>query len=334
MKALALTAYGQPPQWIELPQPVPAANQVVVKISATAVNPLDTMIARGEFKQFFSYKLPQPLGNEFAGTVTAVGEGVTKFAIGQEVYARPDINQMGSFAEYIAVDERDLAHKPSNLSMEEAASLPLVLLTAIQAFTEKRTVKPSTKVFIQGGTGGLGSIAIQVAKHLGAIVATTVSTANVDLAAQLGADTVIDYRTQNYEEHLNGYDVVLDTLGGDETTRAMKVLAPGGTLISVVSAPDPSFAQQIGKPFLRPVMWWLSRSQRKAAKALGLNYSFLFMRANGEQLAAFAPAIESSAIRPVIGHTFSFEQLPEALELLGSGRSNPGKIVITVGENS
>ena len=285
MKALALTAYKQPPQWIDIPQPVPGVNQVVVKIAATAINPLDNMIVNGEFRQLFPYKLPQPLGNEFAGTVTAVGAGTTQFVIGDEVFARPDINRIGSFAEYIVVDESDLAAKPSNLSMKEAASLPLVLLTAIQAFTEKSTVRPGTKVFIQGGTGGLGSIAIQVAKHLGATVATTVSTANVELAAKLGADIVIDYRTQNYEDHLSDFDVVLDTLGGNETTRAMKVLAPGGTLISVVAAPDPSFAQQLGKPFLRPVMWWLSRRQRKAAKAAGVNYRFLFMRASGEQLA-------------------------------------------------
>lgn len=332
MKALALTAYKQPPQWIDIPQPVPGVNQVVVKIAATAINPLDNMIVNGEFRQLFPYKLPQPLGNEFAGTVTAVGAGTTQFVIGDEVFARPDINRIGSFAEYIVVDESDLAAKPSNLSMEEAASLPLVLLTAIQAFTEKSTVRPGTKVFIQGGTGGLGSIAIQVAKHLGATVATTVSTANVELAAKLGADIVIDYRTQNYEDHLSDFDVVLDTLGGNETTRAMKVLAPGGTLISVVAAPDPSFAQQLGKPFLRPVMWWLSRRQRKAAKAAGVNYRFLFMRASGEQLAAYIPAIESGAIQPLIGHTYQFEQLPEALQLSQSGRSNPGKIVVTVGE--
>lgn len=332
MKALALTAYKQPPQWIDIPQPVPGVNQVVVKIAATAINPLDNMIVNGEFRQLFPYKLPQPLGNEFAGTVTAVGAGTTQFVIGDEVFARPDINRIGSFAEYIVVDESDLAAKPSNLSMKEAASLPLVLLTAIQAFTEKSTVRPGTKVFIQGGTGGLGSIAIQVAKHLGATVATTVSTANVELAAKLGADIVIDYRTQNYEDHLSDFDVVLDTLGGNETTRAMKVLAPGGTLISVVAAPDPSFAQQLGKPFLRPVMWWLSRRQRKAAKAAGVNYRFLFMRASGEQLAAYIPAIESGAIQPLIGHTYQFEQLPEALQLSQSGRSNPGKIVVTVGE--
>lgn len=332
MKALALTAYKQPPQWIDIPQPVPGVNQVVVKIAATAINPLDNMIVNGEFRQLFPYKLPQPLGNEFAGTVTAVGAGTTQFVIGDEVFARPDINRIGSFAEYIVVDESDLAAKPSNLSMKEAASLPLVLLTAIQAFTEKSTVRPGTKVFIQGGTGGLSSIAIQVAKHLGATVATTVSTANVELAAKLGADIVIDYRTQNYEDHLSDFDVVLDTLGGNETTRAMKVLAPGGTLISVVAAPDPSFAQQLGKPFLRPVMWWLSRRQRKAAKAAGVNYRFLFMRASGEQLAAYIPAIESGAIQPLIGHTYQFEQLPEALQLSQSGRSNPGKIVVTVGE--
>lgn len=221
---------------------------------------------------------------------------------------------------------------PTNLSMVEAASLPLVLLTAIQAFTEKTKVGPGTKVFIQGGTGGLGSVAIQVAKKLGATVATTVSTKNVETAKALGTDVVVDYRTQRYEDFVSGYDVVLDTLGKAETIRSMKVLRPGGTLVTVVGAPEKSFAKQLGKPFLAPVMQLLSRKERKAAKQAGVEYSFLFMRANGSQLAEWTPAIEAGEVKPLIGETFAFDQLPEVLAQMAAGKSKPGKTVVTVSE--
>ncbi|WPF66722.1 MULTISPECIES: NADP-dependent oxidoreductase [unclassified Corynebacterium] len=217
---------------------------------------------------------------------------------------------------------------PNNLTFAEAASLPLVLLTAIQAFTEKVQIRPGDKVFIQGGAGGAGSIAVQVSKYLGATVATTVSTKNVELARQLGADVVVDYRTQRYEDHVRDYDVVLDTLGKGETVRSMSVLRPGGTVVSLAGDPDADFARQVGRPFLVPVMWALGAKVRREAKKRGVNYRFLFMRAHGGQLADYSAAIEAGKIKPLVGHIFPFAELEEALKLSASGKSNPGKIVV------
>ena len=332
MKALVINSYtpGATTAWADKVKPTPGPGEVLIKVKAAGLNPLDLMIARGEFKQLINFSLPATLGQELAGEVAALGEGVTSFKVGDKVFARAGTTTMGAFAEYATVKEEDAAAMPAGLSFAEAAALPLVLLTAIQAFTEKTNVTPGSKVFIQGGAGGLGSIAIQVAKHLGAEVATTVSDKDVALAQSLGADVVIDYRTQNYLQHLSGYDVVLDTLGGAETTRAMGVLKEGGTLVSVAGAPDTSFAGQLGKKALAPVMWWLSRKERAAAKKAGVNYQFLFMRPSGQQLRAFTPAIESGAIKPLIGHTFPFVELPQALELMAGKKTKPGKIVVEV----
>ncbi|MCD4557739.1 NADP-dependent oxidoreductase [Schaalia sp. lx-100] len=329
MKALTLRKYNQPLVWNEMPIPTPRAGEIVIQVHAAGLNPLDNMIARGQFALLFPYRLPQVMGNELAGVVTAIGTGVKKFKVGDEVFTRPDIHHLGAFATYVAVSAEDVAHKPRNLTMVEAAALPLVTLTAIQAFTEKTHVKPGMKVFIQGGAGGLGSVAIQVAKHLGATVATTVSTHDVEIARTLGADIVVDYRTQKYEDYVQNFDVVLDTLGGNETFRSMKVLKAGGTLVSVIGSPDTDFADQLGKPIVKPLMWWAGRKERKAARQQGVTYKFLFMRASGQQLADITPAIESGAIRPLIAQSFPAEKLAEELPQLGKKKTGPGKTVAT-----
>lgn len=336
MKTYQVPQYGDisQMQWNEHPIPEPGAHEIVVKVAASGVNPVDIMIAHGDFKLLFPQKTPFTLGNEFAGTVSAVGSDVTRFSVGDEVFARPSEKYMGTFTEFAVAHEDDVALKPANLTMVEAASIPLVMLTALQAFTEKTKVGPRSKVFIQGGTGGLGSIAIQVAKHLGAFVATTVSTPNVELAKELGADVVVDYRTENYELALSEYDVVLDTLGGDETLRAMKVLAPGGTLVSVVGPPDTSLAEAAGKPWLKPLMFAMSRKPRAAAKKLNVQYKFLLMHADGAKLEEYRPVLESGEIRPVVGSVFAFEDTDQALELAEAGKikgqpkPKPGKIVV------
>ncbi|QDZ41837.1 NADP-dependent oxidoreductase [Corynebacterium sp. sy039] len=327
MKALALTAYNKPFEWLESPIPEPDTHQITVEIKAVGINPLDNMIQQGQFKQLFPYKLPMIMGNEFSGIITKVGSGVSNWKVGDEVFARPDILTLGAFAEFVNVDVADIAPKPSQLSWEQAASIPLVLLTAIQAFTEKTQISAGSKVFIQGGAGGLGSIAVQVAKYLGATVATTVSTKDVELAHDLGADIVVDYRTQRYEDYVQDFDVVLDTLGGEETLRAMHTLKAGGTLLSVVAAPDAEFAAQLGKPLLKPVMSFLSRKQRKAAKQHNVTYKFLFMHASGHQLEQFTPALNDGSIRPVVGEIFAFDDLPQAIAQLSAKRSSSGKIV-------
>ena len=330
MKAYTLTSYrnGGELAWADIPRPSVNKGQVLVKVSAAGINPLDRMIARGDFKQLISYRLPQTLGHECSGEIVEVGADVHNLHVGDKIYARPSTTEIGTFAEYVVLNANDVAPMPKNLSLTEAASLPLVLLTAIQAFTEKAPIRPGNTVFIQGGAGGLGSIAIQVAKHLGATVATTVSTKNIELARELGADIVVDYRTERYEDYIHNVDIVLDTVGGDETARSMRVLRPGGTIVSVVGAPDTDFADALGKPILKPVMWLLSAKIRRVAKRLGVTYKFLFMRANGKQLRDFTPVIESGKIKPLVGRVLPFNQVEEALHPSAANSGSPGKTVI------
>lgn len=330
MRALVLTRYGAPFEWADVPMPQAGEGEVLIRVHAAGLNPLDDMIRRGDMKSLHSYHLPHVMGNDLAGVVVDVGSGVSGVAEGEEVYARPSFDRLGAFAEYVSLPASDVAPKPKNLTMVEAASLPLVTLTAMQAFTEKTSVGPDSKVFIQGGAGGLGSAAIQVAKMLGAAVATTVGTADVQLAHELGANIVVDYRTQQYEDFIQDFDVVLDTLGGVEIKRSMRTLRPGGTLVSVIGKPDADLARQIGKPYLAPVMRFLGRKERAAAKAANVTYKFLFMRADGNQLARITEAVEAGLIRPLVAHAFPFVNLAEELAELGKKKAGAGKTVVEV----
>jgi NADPH:quinone reductase-like Zn-dependent oxidoreductase len=314
----------------ERPDPQLRDNDVVVQVHAAGVNPLDSKIRGGEFKLILPYRFPLVLGNEVAGVIVRVGPKVTRFKAGDEVYARPDKNRIGTFAELIAMSESDVAIKPSHLNMEEAASIPLVGLTAWQALIERANLKKGQKVLIHAGSGGVGTFAIQLAKHIGATVATTTSTGNVDLVRSLGADIVIDYKKEDFETILSGYDVVLNSLGMDVLEKSLRVLKPGGKLISISGPPDPEFASSLGASwFLRIVMRLLSYSIRKKAKRLGVGYSFLFMRASGDQLREITALIASGAIRPVVDRTFPFAATEEALSYLDTGRAK-GKVVVRV----
>jgi NADPH:quinone reductase-like Zn-dependent oxidoreductase len=315
----------------ELPDPRVGADDVMVKIHATGVNPLDLRLRNGDFKLLLPYRLPLVLGNDLAGTVVRVGPSVTRFAVGDEVYARPDKDRIGTFAELIAVHQDDLAPKPATLTMTEAASLPLVALTAWQALVERAHVQPGEKVLVHAGAGGLGSIAVQLAKALGAHVATTVSTAKVDLAKDLGADVVVDYRNQDFEEVLDGYDVVLDSLGGENLAKSLRVLKPGGTAISVAGPPDLAFARELGlNPVLRLAMTALSFKTRRDAKRHGVTYSFLFMKASGDQLRELTPLIDSGKVRPVVDRVFPFDETLQAMEYVEKGRAKAGKVVVSI----
>jgi NADPH:quinone reductase-like Zn-dependent oxidoreductase len=333
MKAFMVEKYGGQAgmRAAEIPDPQVGADDVLVKIHAAGVNPLDLRIRNGDFKAFMPYRLPLVLGNDLAGTVVRVGPSVTRFAVGNEVYARPDKDRIGTFAELIAVHQDDLAPKPATLTMAEAASLPLVALTAWQALVERAHVQPGQKVLIHAGAGGLGSNAVQLAKALGAHVATTVSTAKVDLAKDLGADVVVDYRTQDFEEVLDGYDVVLDSLGGENLAKSLRVLKPGGMAISVAGPPDPAFARELGaNPILRLAMTALSFKTRRNAKRHGVTYSFLFMKASGDQLRELTPLIDAGKIRPVVDRVFPFEETLQAMEYVEKGRAKAGKVVVTM----
>jgi NADPH:quinone reductase-like Zn-dependent oxidoreductase len=331
MKAFTVQRYGDVAvQASDVPEPRMGEDDVLVQIHAASVNPLDLKTRDGDFKAILPYRVPFVLGNDLAGVVAGVGAGVTRFTAGDEVYARPDKNRIGTFAERIAVAEADLALKPSSTSMAEAGSLPLVALTAWQALVERGNVQPGQKVLIHAGAGGVGSIAIQLATHLGATVATTASGSNADFVRELGADTVIDYRTHDFERTLSGYDLVLDSLGGENLEKSLRVLKPGGQAIGIAGPPDPAFARDAGlNPVLRLAIAGLSGKIRRRAKKLGVSYEFLFVRASGDQLRQITTLVDQGVLRPVVGKVFGFDQTPQALQSLSTGGIR-GKAVITV----
>lgn len=332
MKAFALTRYGKTNNItaIDIAEPELRDHDVLVRIYAASINPLDLKIGKGELKPILPYKLPVVLGNDLAGVVVKTGPRVRGFKPGDAVYARPNQDRIGTFAEYLALDESDAAPKPQRLDMTEAASLPLVALTAWQALVVKARLRPGQKVLIHAGSGGLGSIAIQLAKHLGATVATTTSTKNVDWVRDLGADVVIDYKTQDFAAELADYDVVLDTQGGETLAKSVQVLKPGGTVISVAGPPDPVFAREFGANWvLVQAMRALSFSIRRNAKKRSVTYSFLFMVANGDQLREVGALVDAGVIRPVIDRVFPFDATLDALSYVESGRAK-GKVVVTM----
>lgn len=332
MQAFVLDAYKKaaPLRLAEMPDPVLGDGDVLVRIHAAALNMLDSKIRDGAFKQFLRYTMPRILGHDLAGTVVQIGARVSGFKLGDAVYARPRDGRIGSLAELIAVDQADLALKPRNLTMAEAASLPLVGLTAWQVLVDMAALQPGQKVLIHAGSGGVGTIAIQLAKHLGTQVAATTSTANLDLVRSLGADVVVDYRKQSFETILSGYDVVLCSLDGDTLAKSLQVLKPGGKLISISGPPTAEFARAQGMGWgLHQILRLLSLGIRRKAARHGASYDFLFMRADGAQLAQLTALIESGAIRPLIDRNYPFDQTNEALTYLETGRAK-GKVVISL----
>ena len=330
MKAFIVNRYGKKEklQLTEIAEPVVKETDILVQVYAAGVNLLDAKLRNGEFKMILPYKTPFILGHDVAGVVTKVGSGVSKFKVGDEVYARPADHRIGTFAELIAMNEKDVALKPKNLSMVEAASVPLVGLTAWQALVEKAKLKKGQKVFIQAGSGGVGTFAIQLAKHLGATVATTTSTANIDLVKSLGADIIIDYKKEDFETILKDYDVVLNSQDAKTLEKSLKVLKTGGKVISISGPPDPDFGKEINANWLmKIIMKFLSAGIRKKAKRLGVNFSFLFMRAQGEQLSEITKLIEAGVIKPVMDKLFPFEQTNEAMSYAETGRAK-GKVVV------
>ena len=312
-----------------MPDPIVGARDVLVRVSGAGINPLDMKVRNGELKLLLKYKTPFVLGHDVAGVVTRVGAEVRDYKVGDEVYARPRDLRIGTFAESIAIDHADIALKPSSLTMEESAAVPLVALAAWQALTDRARVKPGQKVLVHAGAGGLGSTVIQLARHLGVYVATTARDNDEGKVRDLGASEVIDYTKADFAELLSGYDVVLDSLGGDNLAKSLTVLKPGGLAISVVGPPDVAFAEQLGRPLLKPVMALMSRKVRAQARKLGVRYSFLFMRADGEQLKTLAALYDAGALRPVIDRTFPFDETLDAMAYVEQGRAK-GKIVIAM----
>ena len=334
MKAFVVGRYGSKDglQMREVPEPGIGEHDVLVQVRAAGVNLLDAKIRDGEFKRILPYRVPFVLGNDLAGRVVRVGSAVRSFAPGDEVYARPGTDNIGTFAELAAVHEGDLALRPATLTMEESAALPLVALTAWQALVGRADLQPGQKVLVHAGSGGVGTIAIQLARHLGAHVATTTGTANTRWVKNLGADVVIDYKRDDFETVLRGYDVVLDSRGGQTLEKSLRVLKPGGIAIGLAGPPDPGFAREIGaNPVVRLATVLLSARTRLRARRRHVRYSFLFMKASGEQLRTIAALVDAGTIRPVIDRVFPFAAVKDAMAYVESGRAK-GKVVVTMAD--
>jgi len=332
MKAFVVEKYGSGGlRAADVPVPIVGARDVLVRVSAASINPLDKLVRNGEFKLLLKYQVPFVLGHDLAGVVTQVGAEVHDFNVGDKVYARPRDLRIGAFAEYIGIDQADIALKPTSLSMEESAAVPLVALAAWQILVDLARLQPGQKVLVHAGAGGLGSTVVQLARHLGAYVAATAHGNDEEKVRGFGANEVIDYTKAHFAERLAGYDVVLDSLGGDNLAKSLTVLKPGGLAISVVGPPDAAFAEQLGRPLLKPVLALLSRKVRGRARKLGVRYVFFFMRANGAQLKTLAALYDAGTLRPVLDRTFPFDQTLEAMAYVEQGRAK-GKIVVTMPE--
>jgi NADPH:quinone reductase-like Zn-dependent oxidoreductase len=334
MQALILTAYGKAGALAlaEVARPTVAPGEILVRVHAAGINPVDNAIVKGEFKPLLKFALPAVMGSDLAGVVVEVGAGVTRFKVGDAVFASVFDTGRGALAELVAVPEQMAAHKPANLDFVQAASIPMVGLTAWQAFHEHAPVKPGQKVFIPAGSGGIGTFAIQLAKQLGAHVATTTSTGNVALVRSLGADDIIDYTQQQFTEVLQGYDTVLGTVRGDGLEQALHIVRPGSHVVSLIGPPTVEFARKRGLNLVfRFVMGLLSRKIKGLVKRRGAHYSFMFIRPDGAQLAQIGQLLAAGRIRPVIDRVFPLVQAQDALAYLAQGRAR-GKVVVRMVE--
>ena len=330
MKALTFKRYGKSPDIgiSDVPRPTLKPNELLVQVHAAGVNPIDNVVPTGIFKPVLRFQLPATLGSDLAGLVTEVGSRVTRFKPGDAVFASIFDLGTGSIAEFAVVPESAAAMKPANLDFVQAASIPMVGLTSWQALKERANLRAGQKIFIPAGSGGIGTFALQLAKHLGAKVGTTTSTGNVELVSSLGADEVVDYKKQEFEKVLRGYDAVLGTVRGDALEKAIDILKPRGTMVSLVGPLDAAFARARGLNFfLTFVFGLMSHKIMRLAKKRQVTYSFLFVRPDGDQLAEIGELLKEERIRPVIDKVFPFEQAMEALEYLAQGRSR-GKVVV------
>lgn len=306
MKAAIINQYGTPVEITEVHPPNLLADSVLIEVHAASINPIDNLVRAGYMKDMMPIPFPYIMGYDVSGVVLEVGDQVTKFKKGDDVFSRPNSMQAGTIAEYTMVKEEELALKPANITHQEAASVPLVGLTAWQALVAKGNLQKGQKVLIHAGSGGVGTLAIQMAKHLGAEVATTTSAKNFELVKNLGADVVIDYKTQKFEEELSDYDLVLDMLGGETLEKSFKVLKKGGRLVSIKG-----------------------RDTKGLAGQYGVSFEAFFMWSSGEMLSQLAHLINDGVLKPVIDRTYPIDQTQEAYDYLQSGRAK-GKIVIQV----
>jgi NADPH:quinone reductase-like Zn-dependent oxidoreductase len=333
MRAFVLTRYGGPEatQLTDLPRPEPRAGELLVRVRAAGLNPVDYKTREGKLKVIRRYPLPIAMGNELAGEVESLGPGVTRFAPGQRIFARVDKDVLGAFAEYALVREEHAAAMPASLDFQHAAAVPLAALTALQGLRDELRVSAGQRVFIPGGAGGVGTFAIQLAKGLGAQVATTASPRGEALVRRLGADVVIDYTRQRFEEELSGYDSAFDLVGGDTLTRCFEVVKPGGRVVSIAGMPEPETARKdLGRGGgLALLFFFASLGTRVRAGRRGISYRYLFMHPSGADLTHLASLIESGKLEVVLDRAFPFAEVKEAMAYLETGRAK-GKVVIAM----
>lgn len=329
MRAFVLTKYGGPDssELRDVPVPEPGPGQVRIRVHAAGLNPVDFKIREGKLKMVQDLKLPVVMGNELAGTVESLGSDVTTFAVGDRVYSRVN-RDMGALAEYACVNADVVARMPASLSFTAAAGLPLAGLTALQALRDVLHVSPGNRVFIPGGAGGVGTLAIQIAKILGAAsVATTASSRGEALVRRLGADVVVDYTTQRFEDHVKEYDGAFDLMGGDTLSRSFSVVRKGATVVSVAGMPEPGTARDIGRPGLVSLFWLISAGTRFTAWRHDANYRFILMRPSAADLAQLAEWVDASRLEVVVDKVFPIAQAAEAMAYLEAGRAK-GKVVV------
>jgi NADPH:quinone reductase-like Zn-dependent oxidoreductase len=333
MRAFVLLRYGGPEntELAELPRPAPKAGEILVKVHAAGINPVDFKTRNGALKIIRNYPLPIAMGNELSGVVESLGAGVVRFAKGDRVFARVDKDRMGAFADYAAVHEGHAARMPETLDFPSAAAVPLAALTALQALRDELHLGAGQRVFIPGGAGGVGSFAIQIAKHLGAWVATTASPRGRELVTRLGADLVIDYTRERFEDQLSGYDSAFDLLGGETLARLWPVLKPGGRVVSIAGVPEPLTARKdLGRGAVLAALFWVaSFSTRRRAARYGASYRYLFMHPSGRDLEYLASLIDAKKIEVVIDRVFPFAEAKEAMAYLETGRAK-GKVVLAM----
>lgn len=332
MKAIVIENYGKNAPLVLTEQPMPSIGEhdVLVEIHAASLNPIDFKIKEGKVKFLLSYKFPLILGNDFSGVVVKVGERVKAFKPGDEVYGRPRKSRIGTLAEFIAVHEDDIWLKPQNLTFEEAASIPLVGLTTYQAFSDILHLQKGQKILIHAGSGGVGTFAIQLAKRMGAFVATTASDKGYELVKSLGADLIINYKKENFEEMLTGYDAVFDTLGGDVLEKSFRILKPGGQIVSVSGMPNARFGKEANLGWMKTAMLSIvSRKITALERKTQTKYHLLFMKASGAQWKILTEMIEAGQIKPVIDKVYQLKDTAQAFDYLESGRAK-GKVIVKV----
>jgi NADPH:quinone reductase-like Zn-dependent oxidoreductase len=333
MRAFVLGKYG--PHAAELrdePAPKPGRGEIRIDVKAAGLNPVDFKTREGKLRLIHPYALPIVLGCELSGVVASVGEGVTQFRPGDEVFARVAKDRLGAFAETACVHEDLVAKKPSALDFVHAAAVPLAALTALQALRDELGVKDGMRVFIPGGAGGVGTFAIQIAKHLGATVATTASSRGRALVQRLGADIILDYTTQDLTKDLRDYDAAFDLVGGDTLSGTFSVVRRGGKVVSIAGVPEPMTATRDlhRGAVLATLFWFASAGLRRRAWRAGVAYRYLFMRPSGKDLDVLTSLIEAKKLEVVVDRVYPFAKIAEAFAYLEKGHAK-GKVVVAMG---